>query len=68
MRIDLYRAGTMLTAGTLLDVKDLQPGLVEGEVEIDEMNLDGSYLAIVTVGIDKKESIYPFPIYIEGNG
>ena len=39
----------------------------EGEVDIDDLNLDGSYLAIITVVTDKKESIYPFPIYIEGN-
>ncbi|WP_406945031.1 S8 family serine peptidase [Halobacillus sp. SY10] len=67
LRVDLYRAGTMLTAGTLLDVKDLQPGLIEGEVNIDDLNLEGSYLAIITIGKDKKESIYPFPIYIEGS-
>ncbi|GEN54762.1 S8 family serine peptidase [Halobacillus faecis] len=66
LRVDLYRAGTMLTAGTLLDVKDLQSGLIKGEVNIDDLNLEGSYLAIVTVDTDKKESIYPFPIYIEG--
>ncbi|MYL69695.1 S8 family serine peptidase [Halobacillus litoralis] len=67
LRVDLYRAGTMLTAGTLLEIKDLKSGLIEGEVDIDDLNLDGSYLAIVTVVTDKKESIYPFPIYIEGN-
>ncbi|MGR9048492.1 S8 family serine peptidase [Halobacillus faecis] len=67
LRVDLYRAGTMLTAGTLLDVKDLQSGLIEGEVDIDDLNLEGSYLAIITAVTDEKESIYPFPIYIEGN-
>ncbi|WP_394218136.1 S8 family serine peptidase [Halobacillus trueperi] len=66
LRVDLYRAGTMLTAGTLLNEKDLQPGLIEGEVNIDNLNLEGSYLAIITVKTNKKESIYPFPIYIEG--
>ncbi|SEH45578.1 minor extracellular serine protease Vpr [Halobacillus karajensis] len=66
LRVDLYRAGTLLSAGTLLELEDLDAGLIEGELDISEKNLEGSYLAIVSVETEDKESLYPFPIYIEG--
>lgn len=65
-RVDLYRAGTMLSAGTLLEWNDAEAGLIEGELDLTGKALEGSYIAIVSVQTEEGETSYPFPIYIEG--
>jgi minor extracellular serine protease Vpr len=65
-RVDLYRAGTMLSAGTLLEWKEEEAGLIEGELDLTGRALEGSYIAIVSVQTEEGEASYPFPVYIEG--
>ncbi|MFG6147321.1 S8 family serine peptidase [Halobacillus sp. B23F22_1] len=65
LSIDLYRAGTMLHQGQLLDLDEPVEGLNEGEIKL-KMSDDyaGPYLAVVTLEIDGKTYSYPFPIQL----
>ncbi|SFK15357.1 minor extracellular serine protease Vpr [Halobacillus dabanensis] len=67
-RVDLYRAGTMLSAGTILEWKgeEVEAGLIEGEIDLTGKALEGNYIAIVSVETEAGEASYPFPVYIEG--
>lgn len=68
LRVDLYRSGTMLSAGTLLELEDLNAGLIEGEIDLRDKRLAGNYIAIVSLSTEDGEASYPFPIYIEEKG
>ncbi|WP_101842384.1 S8 family serine peptidase [Halobacillus sp. Marseille-P3879] len=63
LTIDLYRAGTLLHQGRLLELEDPKEGLNEGEIDL-KMSDDytGPYLAVVTIEIEGQTHSYPFPI------
>ncbi|GGF21871.1 minor extracellular protease vpr [Halobacillus andaensis] len=65
LSIDLYRAGTMLHQGQLLDLDDPAEGLNEGEIKLNMIDdYAGPYLAVVTLEIDGKTYSYPFPVQL----
>ncbi|WP_281374285.1 S8 family serine peptidase [Halobacillus locisalis] len=61
--IDLYRAGTMMAAGQLLELKDVEAGMVEGTIKGDR-DLGGAYVAVVTVERDDQEYSETFPVLL----
>ncbi|MFC7062252.1 S8 family serine peptidase [Halobacillus seohaensis] len=63
LTVDLYRSGTMLHHGKLLELDDPEEGLNEGKVDLKITDdFVGSYIAVVTVEIDGEKFSYPFPV------
>jgi minor extracellular serine protease Vpr len=60
--VDLYRAGTMLFQGEVMEIDRPQAGLVEGEVQRTLSNLAGPYIATVNVQFKGKIETYTFPV------
>ncbi|WP_281658951.1 S8 family serine peptidase [Halobacillus sp. Cin3] len=65
--IDLYRAGTMMWAATLVELGEQEAGMVEGEVSVKNQDLAGMYTAVVEIVHGGEKASYAFPVYIEGN-
>lgn len=61
--VDLYRAGTMVRQGRLLEFDDSASGMRQGTFK-PRQDWKGAYLAAVTVVIDKEEYTYSFPVYM----
>ncbi|MGP4077161.1 S8 family serine peptidase [Halobacillus sp. K22] len=60
--VDLFRAGTMLPQGRLFELEDPQPGMVEGEFKMNMSDLEGAYIAVLTLEYEKQKESYPFPV------
>ncbi|QAS53305.1 S8 family serine peptidase [Halobacillus litoralis] len=64
--IDLYRSGTLLNIGTIAEIDQPRPGMIEGGAGLKNLDLKGAYLAVVTVNSNEGSDSYSFPVYIEG--
>ncbi|ARI76073.1 S8 family serine peptidase [Halobacillus mangrovi] len=61
--VDLYRAGTMLFQGQLVEIDQPEPGLVEGKITKPSFDMDGPYIAVVNVTISNEKESYTFPVH-----
>ncbi|WP_318247309.1 S8 family serine peptidase [Halobacillus litoralis] len=59
--VDLYRAGTMLHAGELVEWKDMRSGMAQGTLPVKD-ELVGPYQAVVKVEAEGKVYTYNFPV------
>ncbi|MBH0230588.1 S8 family serine peptidase [Halobacillus yeomjeoni] len=65
IKVALYRAGTMFHQGEIFKAENLKAGMNKGVISSDGTNLQGTYIAVVTVENNKEEEEYTFPIGFE---
>ncbi|TGB01619.1 S8 family serine peptidase [Halobacillus salinus] len=62
LSVDLYRSGTMVDQGRVLEIDNNHAGMVEGTIDTRK-EWKGAYVAAVTATIDGEEFTYTFPVF-----